>query len=282
MDPNGAEDSVNKLGAASGVSTREASKMTLFVFDFDHTLVDNNTDTFVMSLCPEFNLSEATSEFSGNWTMLMNEVMRLICERGVSVGEVSDHMRQLRLFKEAVKALKAVGNSETSDAIILSDSNSLFIDVILTEAGVKHMVQSIITNSVEYRNGRVCISHYHSHTCPICKGSPNLCKGEALSSYLECSEVPYKKVVYVGDGRNDMCPCLRLKGGDVVLCRKGYALSRLVEARKRGSRGRGEFREHNGASEGAECETGNSLEADVFVIDFVEQLGEFIITKILA
>jgi pyridoxal phosphate phosphatase PHOSPHO2 len=34
-----------------------------------------------------------------------------------------------------------------------------------------------------------------------------------------------RKVVYAGDGSNDLCPSLRLGEGDCVLARRGHALA---------------------------------------------------------
>ena len=45
-------------------------------------------------------------------------------------------------------------------------------------------------------------------------------------------KAPYKRIVYCGDGANDLCPALRLQTGDVVLARKSYDLDLLIQKRR--------------------------------------------------
>ncbi|GIL57330.1 hypothetical protein Vafri_12592 [Volvox africanus] len=99
---------------------------------------------------------------------------------------------------------------------------------------------SIHTNpaAVDSATARVRVSPYHGvdpgsvappHSCPRCH--PNLCKRAALRGVLEeqaARGVSYRQVVYVGDGRNDLCPCLALRPNDVVMARSGFALHKLL------------------------------------------------------
>ncbi|PNG62147.1 Pyridoxal phosphate phosphatase PHOSPHO2, partial [Tetrabaena socialis] len=67
------------------------------------------------------------------------------------------------------------------------------------------------------------------HSCRRCH--PNLCKRAALARLLaeqSAVGVSFRQVVYVGDGRNDLCPCLALRRGDVAMPRMGFALHRLL------------------------------------------------------
>ena len=41
----------------------------------------------------------------------------------------------------------------------------------------------------------------------------------------------YRRVIYCGDGENDLCPALALSSGDLVLARKGYGLHKLLAKR---------------------------------------------------
>ena len=42
---------------------------------------------------------------------------------------------------------------------------------------------------------------------------------------------PYQRIVYCGDGANDLCPALSLTPSDVVLARAGHALARMIAER---------------------------------------------------
>ena len=55
----------------------------------------------------------------------------------------------------------------------------------------------------------------------------NLCKGQILDDHVSESKNAgrtFDSVVYVGDGSNDLCPCLRLKKQDIIFPRKGFHL----------------------------------------------------------
>jgi len=44
----------------------------------------------------------------------------------------------------------------------------------------------------------------------------------------------YARVVYAGDGANDLCPALILSASDAVLARSGHALAALIAERAAG------------------------------------------------
>ncbi|KAK9836188.1 hypothetical protein WJX81_007747 [Elliptochloris bilobata] len=69
-----------------------------------------------------------------------------------------------------------------------------------------------------------------SHGCPLCPA--NLCKGQELEALRR--RAAYSRVVYAGDGANDLCPALILSAGDAVLARKGHALAALIAEREQG------------------------------------------------
>lgn len=39
----------------------------------------------------------------------------------------------------------------------------------------------------------------------------------------------YPRIIYCGDGANDLCPALTLRPSDVLLARKGFTLDKLAE-----------------------------------------------------
>ena len=49
-------------------------------------------------------------------------------------------------------------------------------------------------------------------------------KTKALAPY----KVGYDRIVYIGDGSNDVCPSLSLSSNDVVVARKGFPLAKHV------------------------------------------------------
>lgn len=120
--------------------------------------------------------------------------------------------------------------------IVISDANSVFIDWILGAAGLQAAVDQVFTNPAAVSDrGYLEVRCHHSHTCSRCPA--NLCKKTVLEQYLlEQSEggVEYERIIYVGDGGNDLCPASCLQGRDVVMPRKGYALEKLLAERPSG------------------------------------------------
>ncbi len=237
-------------------------KKTLFVFDFDHTLIDDNVDTWIMSVHPSVkgkvreNIHTLRKEYPC-WTDLMHYTATLIYEHGVSSEELIAHVEQATLFEQALKAVTAVGQAANADSIILSDANTIFIESILSKCGVIQFFQNIISNPAHFdASGRLHIQHYHSHSCEHCNSSPNLCKGQVLTEYLS-GKPEYSKVVYVGDGKGDFCPALRLSANDVLVCRKDYFLAKMIMEREK------------------------SCKASILVVDFIECLGDTIISNCL-
>jgi hypothetical protein len=78
------------------------------------------------------------------------------------------------------------------------------------------------------------------HGCPLCPA--NLCKGAELNrlrhggrgaaheQHLCTASRSYGRIVYCGDGANDICPALTLGSNDVVLARAGHALAKYATA----------------------------------------------------
>ena len=121
-------------------------------------------------------------------------------------------------------------NKSTVDCIVISDSNTIFIDWILEAAGLRAAVSKVFTNPARFNeSGSMEVECYHSHDCDKCP--VNLCKRKVLEVYLSKRRdggLEYERIFYVGDGGNDLCPTACLRGQDVVMPRKGYTLEKLM------------------------------------------------------
>lgn len=121
-------------------------------------------------------------------------------------------------------------NKSTVDCIVISDSNTVFIDWILKAAGLRAAVNKVFSNPARFNeSGHMEVQHYHSHDCEKCP--VNLCKRKVLELYLSKQTdggLDYERIFYVGDGGNDLCPTSCLRGQDVVMPRKGYTLEKLI------------------------------------------------------
>lgn len=121
-------------------------------------------------------------------------------------------------------------HKSTIDCIVISDSNSMFIDWVLHASRLQAAVDQVFTNPAKINEmGYMELQHYHCHNCERCP--VNLCKRKVLELYLsERSDggIEYEHVFYVGDGGNDLCPTISLRGRDVAMPRKGYTLEKLL------------------------------------------------------
>lgn len=206
---------------------------TLMVFDFDHTVVDANSDTWVIRCLPGQTLPDEVknSYRKGHWTEFMGRVMNHIGDQEVSPDRVRSVMETIPFTDGMIDLLTFISeNKSTIDCIVVSDANTMFIDWILHAAGLQAAVDQVFTNPAKFNElGYMEVQCYHSHDCERCP--VNLCKRKVLELYLlEQTDrgVEYDRVFYVGDGGNDLCPTSCLRGHDVVMPRKGYTLEKLL------------------------------------------------------
>uniref|UniRef100_A0AAY4E3C1 Phosphatase n=1 Tax=Denticeps clupeoides TaxID=299321 RepID=A0AAY4E3C1_9TELE len=206
---------------------------TLVVFDFDHTLVDDNSDTWVVRSTPDKRLPDwLTSSYeNGRWTEYMGRVLAYIGDQAIGPDSLREVMETIPFTDGMVELLTFIAEHKRDlDCIIISDSNSMFIEWILGAAGVQAAVDEVFTNpaSIDGR-GYMVVRCCHSHDCSRCP--VNLCKKKALQDFTDSQGergVRYQRRCYVGDGRNDLCPVECLSEDDVAMPRKGYALERLL------------------------------------------------------
>lgn len=64
-----------------------------------------------------------------------------------------------------------------------------------------------------------------AHACSFCPAA--LCKGLHVRALLQY----HSRIVFCGDGANDLCAVLCLREGDIALVREGYACSQLLRER---------------------------------------------------
>lgn len=215
---------------------------TLVVFDFDWSLVNENSDTWVVkSITPELSDYMNSVYVKGEWTHLMNHIIsdKMIAEAGVTLGQLDNALRSIPIFTETIEAVKIAFNAGAKLAI-LSDANEYFISVILRHLQLETMFTLVATNYgkvVSGDNGKKTLqiiphqSKAHPHSCSLCP--PNLCKGIVLEKWLQELNMDgiVSRVLYIGDGSGDYCPCQHCLGkNDVILCRDGWPLHKMIHS----------------------------------------------------
>lgn len=202
-----------------------ASINLLIVFDFDHTIVDGNTDTWITELWEDSKKLMKNRDLC--WTDRMANVFSILHEKQFTKEDFVGCLQTLP-FTEGMRELLDFIKTQNIECIIISDSNSFFIHCILEYGNVLNSVQKVYTNPAKWTESQLLtIHHYHSHNCKQCP--PNLCKGDVLTRHIKNSDHDEKTVLYVGDGKNDFCPALSMKECDFIFPRKGYSLLKLLD-----------------------------------------------------
>jgi len=199
----------------------------LAVFDFDHTLINRNTDIVARSMIKPFNLIP-NRKGRTNWTQYMQQIFNTLKSIKVSGEQVVDVISSISPIEGIFKLMRAMHNNKI-DIIIVSDSNSLFINNWLERNKLSDTVVCVYTNPSKIEDGLIKIHPYTIQTtCDQCY--INMCKGTIVEKHVLGTNKKYNKILYIGDGQNDLCPVLKLKQNDIAFPRIGYPLEHLLKS----------------------------------------------------
>jgi len=213
------------------------------VFDFDWSLVNENSDTYVFKVLQPHLLTDI-NELSNTvqWTKLMSQMVgHMMKDYNISRQDLAECLRGIPYFADTFESLKFAKESGAL-VIILSDANEFYISEILAEFDLAKYVDKIITNfstfeilsekSEQHQEILKILPYQDSlnpHSCSLCP--VNLCKGLCLQRLIEeiGGRSAVEKLIYVGDGGGDFCPCTTLTSKDVVCCRRDWALHNKIK-----------------------------------------------------
>lgn len=206
----------------------------LVAFDFDHTVVNDNTDVVVRDLLDKKFITPEIQQLhkDGLWTVYMQKIFHILHANGFTKAQIKSTIEAMPEVPGLIKLIRQLHASSTSDVIIISDSNSKFIKYWCDFNGITECIKTIFTNPAEFDDdGLLQIQPFH-HQEHCTLSSVNLCKGDVLEQFVKQQSdeenVIYEKIFYVGDGSNDFCPILRLGSMDFGLARQGFALQKKL------------------------------------------------------
>lgn len=161
----------------------------------------------------------------------MGRVFKYLGDKGVREDEMKRAMISMPFTPGMVELLNFIRkNKDKFDCIIISDANSVFIGWVLEATNFHDVFDKVFTNPAAFdTNGHLTVENYHAHSCTRCP--QNLCKNVVLVEFVGKQlqrGVNYTRIVYIGDGRNDVCPVTFLKKNDVAMPRKGYTLQKTL------------------------------------------------------
>jgi len=207
--------------------------MIIVVFDFDWSLINENSDTFVIrELSRDGRAWNALNDNPDDlpWTALMDSCLGKLKEEGdAGKRAIADCIARIPVFPEMLEAIRTLGSKDDVRMHIVSDANEYYIDSFMEHHGIEHLFASVHTNPSRWEQERLRVSPFHPadappHNCPHCP--ENMCKriilnervlGERSSSLPNCDNQPI--VVYIGDGGGDYCPIMSLEKFDYALVR---------------------------------------------------------------
>lgn len=207
----------------------------LVAFDFDHTVVDANTDIEVQKLAVDDIPQDIRQLYSNKcWTDFMQAVFELLHKQNVNFENYKSLLIKMPFVRGMEELFRKLGDyhKDKFEIIIISDSNTVFIEEILKFHNLYECVSKIYTNPAWFDDGGCLrIKYYHEQTeCDL--STRNLCKGLILKDYIKLREkdgVKFSRIIYVGDGKNDLCPALRLSKKDHLFARRGYTLETMLK-----------------------------------------------------
>ncbi|XP_034049929.1 probable phosphatase phospho1 [Thalassophryne amazonica] len=217
--------------------TQNASQEHQFLmfFDFDETIINENSDDAVARTLPGQQLPDWLKNCfrKGHYIEHSQRILAYMAEQGVSKDAIQSTVEAIPPSPGIMALFQYLQNHlQDFELVVTSDANMYFIETWLEHAGVRHLFRKIFTNPGSFdAKGQLVLLPFHSNSCSSCPD--NMCKQVILREYLadrqkERGGVPFHRVFYVGDGANDVCPCLALGPNDMVFSRRDYPMHKLL------------------------------------------------------
>ena len=254
----------------TGVSGATAMEQPLaaVVWDFDWSLVNENSDTWIFQQLGSPATNEIMKRKHIQWTRRCDQaITHLQVQDGVSIDQIKSTFAQLPVFPEVITMIRSL-RENGADQFIVSDANTFFIDAFVgAHEGLADCFSKIVSNRAWVQDAAdadiqpppassgdadssdstdaglsgtaatvapevlLRIAAYHEHECRTGVCPPNLCKGLVISQELfgESGQLPSGRVIYVGDGTGDLCAAMRLRETDVLLVRRDFRLDKFLQ-----------------------------------------------------
>ena len=202
---------------------------TLIIFDLDQTIT--NVDTF-KTITKMLLTPEETEEIKNiskipeiNWIPIQNKLYEYAYKHGKDHLSIKNALESIPLtngMKELFEYLRQ--NLSKFELIILSSGNKISIEYLLAYNKIIDIFKVILTNpSYVNEKGIIKVSQSNKHNCKTCNACQ--CKKVELNEYFKKNpKKNYDKIIWICDGKNDICLCESLENKDYVFPRKDYEL----------------------------------------------------------
>lgn len=198
----------------------DASGQTLVVFDYDWSLINENSDTFIFKVLYPQLLEQLRERrvSQPSWTRLVDDLLQQLAldKPGISAEVIRQTVAGVPILPRMLDAFRLAGSRTGVAVAIVSDANTVYIESMLEHYGLSSLVTEVVTNPAvfeqDHQRSSLRVRPYHdetvkpAHGCPLCPS--NMCKGIILDRLRRKHSA--SRVLYVGDGTGDFCPATRM------------------------------------------------------------------------
>ena len=168
--------------------------MKIAAFDFDHTLIDVNSDTYIDKLLikdsdtKRYKYPDSVEDLykQFNWTYRMNGVFEYMnTNHNITKSDLINCLNEIKINDSMINVIKRLYQNGYKLSII-SDANTVFIETILRQNNVYDNFHKIFTNPADFdENGRLNVKPFSEifnkdgtpFDCSTRICSSNICKG---------------------------------------------------------------------------------------------------------
>uniref|UniRef100_A0A8C5CBC8 Phosphatase phospho1 n=2 Tax=Gadus morhua TaxID=8049 RepID=A0A8C5CBC8_GADMO len=242
--PPGPRSALTAMAAPSTAPAAANGQRFLILFDFDETMIAENSDDAVVRAAPGQRLPDwlVAAYREGHYNEHMQRVLSHLAQQGVGEDAIRAALEKIPPTPGLAALFQFLrAHPHDYEAVVVSDANTYFIETWLRRFGALPLFRRVFSNPAGFdAAGRLVLRPFHAHACARCPD--NMCKQVILREYLarrqeERGGQAFQQVLYVGDGANDVCPSLALGPGDVVFPRRDFPMHRLIEAAAGGGGG---------------------------------------------
>ncbi|CAG9106525.1 unnamed protein product [Plutella xylostella] len=159
---------------------------SLAVFDFDRTVVDDDSDATIIRRLKERQPPPEWDSTNHDWTPYMSDVFEHAFSAGLSQEDILASIACMRATPGLPELFTRLA-AEGWDILLLTDANTVFVKHWLKTHELDHCITSIITNGAFFESGRLhiepCMRQAACARCPA-----NLCKALALHTWCKIAD----------------------------------------------------------------------------------------------
>lgn len=122
----------------------------LAVFDYDHTIVNDNTDIVARDLIPSDSIPDDVKILyrSSGWINYMQAIFDLLHKHGKTKNQIQEAIKNIPECPGMTQCIKKL-KENAFDVIVISDSNSVFIDT-WNKGRISDNIDAIFTNPARF------------------------------------------------------------------------------------------------------------------------------------